>query len=209
MVLAPGLLVTSEDGPRTANGSLTMTSALTMPLAVLALSTGPSVSRRAAVFGAALLPSVAIRSAAIEAPVVGEKLRNLSPEKLAEIVKSDLVDRQFLATADFTREVYDESTLFTDEIDTYTLPKFIKGTSALFVPEKSQVRLVGEVEATTTKITFNFDEDLCFRIPFQPIVTVTGRCELTRDPQSGLITAYREYWDKTPKQVILETTRFR
>ena len=85
-----------------------MTSALSMPLAVLALSTGPSVSRRAAVFGATLLPSVAIRSAAIEAPVVGEKLRNLSPEKLAEIVKSDLVDRQFLATADFTREVYDE-----------------------------------------------------------------------------------------------------
>ena len=60
-------------------------------------------------------------------------------------VTADLVERQFLATADFTREVYDEAALFTDEIDTYTLPKFIKGTSALFVKERSVVRLVGAV----------------------------------------------------------------
>jgi hypothetical protein len=60
-------------------------------------------------------------------------------------VSADLVERQFLATADFTREIYDEGCLFQDEIDTYTLPKFIKGTSALFVKEKSAVRLVGAV----------------------------------------------------------------
>ena len=77
--------------------------------------------------------------------VVAEKLRNLPAAKLAEIVTADLVERQFLATADFTREVYDEAALFTDEIDTYTLPKFIKGTSALFVKERSVVRLVGAV----------------------------------------------------------------
>lgn len=50
---------------------------------------------------------------------------------------------------------------------------------------------------------FRFDEDLCFNIPFKPVVTVTGRCELTRDPQSGLITQYREYWDKSPTEVVL------
>ena len=46
---------------------------------------------------------------------VKEKLKNLPPAKLAEIVRTDLVDRQFLATADFTREIYDEAALFTDE----------------------------------------------------------------------------------------------
>ena len=52
----------------------------------------------------------------------------------------------------FTREIYDEAALFTDEIDTYTLPSFIKGTSALFVPERSVVKLVGDVEASTAKV---------------------------------------------------------
>ena len=77
---------------------------------------------------------------------VAEKLRNLPPAKMAEIVTADLLERQFLATADLTREIYDEAALFTDEIDTYTLPKFIKGTSSLFVKEKSVVRLVGAVK---------------------------------------------------------------
>ena len=142
-------------------------------------------------------------AAALAADAMGEKLRNLSPEKIGEIVRADLVERQFLATAKFTREIYDESALFTDEIDTYTLPSFIKGTSALFVADRSVVKLVGDVEASTAKVVFRFDEDLCFNIPFKPVVTVTGRCELTRDPQSGLITQYREYWDKSPTEVVL------
>ena len=166
------------------------------------------VTRRAFVIGASAAP-LATQHISIAAADAETKLRNLAPDKMAAIVRSDLVDRQFLATADFTRAIYDEAALFTDEIDTYTLPKFVKGTSALFVPEKSVVKLVGEVEATESKVSFRFDEDLCFRIPFQPIVTVTGRCELTRDAQTGLITQYREFWDKTPREVILETTRFK
>ena len=37
-------------------------------------------------------------------------------EKVVVSVSAD--GRQFLATADFTREIYDEAALFTDEIDT-------------------------------------------------------------------------------------------
>jgi hypothetical protein len=166
---------------------------------VAAASCFQKALRVAAATGAASLIA-APHSASAE---VGEKLRNLSPDKIGAIVKADLVERQFLATAAFTREIYDEAALFTDEIDTYTLPKFIKGTSALFVADKSKVFLVGDVEATEAKVAFRFDEDLCFNIPFQPVVTVTGRCELTRDPASGLITQYREYWDKTPGEVVL------
>ena len=172
--------------------------ALVLQLPALAPHGSPTVSRRQLMLGGA--------SAALLRPdrlsAEESKLRNLPPAKLAEIVKADLVERQFLATADFTRAIYDESALFTDEIDTYTLPKFIKGTSALFVKDKSEVRLVGEVEADATKVEFKFDEDLCFNIPFKPIVTVTGRCVLTRDPGSGLIVQYREYWDKTPREVV-------
>ena len=117
--------------------------------AVVALSppTPAQVGRRQVLLGgatAALLGRPAL-SVAAGSEVVAEKLRNLPAAKMAEIVTADLVERQFLATADFTREIYDEATLFTDEIDTYTLPKFIKGTSSLFVKEKSVVRLVGAV----------------------------------------------------------------
>ena len=119
--------------------------ALSAAVFALAPPTPTQVGRRQVLLGgaaAALLRPA--RSVAGEA-AVAEKLRNLPAAKLAEIVTADLVERQFLATADFTREVYDEAALFTDEIDTYTLPKFIKGTSALFVKERSVVRLVGAV----------------------------------------------------------------
>ena len=119
--------------------------ALSAAVFALAPPTPTQVGRRQVLLGgaaAALLRPA--RSVAGEV-VAAEKLRNLPAAKLAEIVTADLVERQFLATADFTREVYDEAALFTDEIDTYTLPKFIKGTSALFVKERSVVRLVGAV----------------------------------------------------------------
>ena len=119
--------------------------ALSAAVFALAPPTPTHVGRRQVLLGgaaAALLRPA--RSVAGEV-MVAEKLRNLPAAKLAEIVTADLVERQFLATADFTREVYDEAALFTDEIDTYTLPKFIKGTSALFVKERSVVRLVGAV----------------------------------------------------------------
>lgn len=135
--------------------------------------------------------------------VGGAKMEKLPATKMAKIVKEDLVDRQFLATAAFTRAIYDESATFTDEIDTYTLPNFVKGTSKLFDAERSSVRLVGEVEADDAQVSFRFDEDLCFNIPFKPVVSVTGKCVLSRDPQTGLIVKYREYWDKTPFEVIL------
>ena len=52
------------------------------------------------------------------------------------------------------------------------------------------------------QVEFRFDEDLCFNIPFQPVVSVTGRCVLKRDPQSGLIVQYREWWDQSLFEVV-------
>lgn len=134
---------------------------------------------------------------------VEEKQRGLSAERMKEIVRGDLVDRQFLATADFTRSIYDEAAIFTDEIDSYSLPKFVEGTQKLFVKEKSHVDLVGDVEATDSLITFRFDEVLCFNIPFQPKVRVSGKVELRRGAD-GLIESYREFWDQTPLETVLK-----
>ena len=41
----------------------------------------------------------------------------------------------------------------------------------------------GHSQADEKQVEFRFDEDLCFNIPFKPVVSVTGRCVLTRDPQ--------------------------
>ena len=58
-------------------------------------------SRRSAVVGvlagtvaAPLLDFMLAPTAAVAADAIGEKLRNLSPEKIGEIVKADLVERQ-------------------------------------------------------------------------------------------------------------------
>lgn len=55
-----------------------------------------------------------------------DKLVNLDNAEIANIVRRDLVDGQFLTNGRLTRAIYDEGATFTDEIDTYTLDKVSK-----------------------------------------------------------------------------------
>lgn len=91
---------------------------------------------------------------------------------------------------------------FTDEIDTYKMDQWITGTQKLFVGENSEVRLVGDIDVTQEAITFRFDEDLQFRIPLRPTVALTGKVVLARDPGTGLITSYKEFWDQDVNTVL-------
>ncbi|KAL7435091.1 hypothetical protein ACHAXH_002486 [Discostella pseudostelligera] len=136
-----------------------------------------------------------------------DKLTNLSDNELKQIILSDIVDKSFLVTADITRSVYDEAATFTDEIDEYTMDKWIKGTKSLFIPSGSRVSLVGDVDVSQAEVSFRFDEDLMFNIPFKPVCSLTGNVVLTRDAKSGLITSYREYWDQSVNDV-LKTAKF-
>ncbi|KAL7525804.1 hypothetical protein ACHAXR_001170 [Thalassiosira sp. AJA248-18] len=136
-----------------------------------------------------------------------DKQLNLSNEELKKIILSDIVDNTFLVSADITRSVYDESATFTDEIDVYTMDKWIKGTKSLFIPSGSRVSLVGDVDVSPTEVSFRFDEDLMFNIPFKPVCSLTGKVVLTRDENTGLITSYREYWDQNVNDV-LKTAKF-
>lgn len=138
------------------------------------------------------------------------KQNNLSNEEIAQIVKYDMTESSFLTNGKLTRSIYDEKATFTDEIDTYSLPQWIKGTSQLFVPppKGSRVGLVGDVVATKEKVEFRFEEDLMFNIPFKPIVFVSGKVVLDRDLDSGLITSYREFWDQDVK-TVLKSARFK
>lgn len=139
----------------------------------------------------------------IEKMCSSSKLCNLSNEEMAKVITKDIVDGQFMVAADITRAVYDESATFTDEIDTYTMDKWIKGTKQLFVAENSSLRLVANSMAVTPEmVQFRFDEDLQFRIPFRPTVFLSGRVELKRDPTTGLITSYREFWDQSISTVL-------
>lgn len=131
-----------------------------------------------------------------------DKRTNISDSELKQIILSDIVENSFLVTAEITRSVYDESAIFTDEIDVYTMDKWIKGTKALFIPSGSRVSLVGDIEVSKTEVSFRFDEDLMFNIPFKPVCSLSGKVVLTRDVNSGLITSYREYWDQSVNDVL-------
>jgi hypothetical protein len=136
-------------------------------------------------------------------PVVfRNKLVNLSDAELKEIVRQDVVDHKFLTNGKLTRTIYDESATFTDEIDTYTMDKWIVGTQKLFVGDKSRVDLVGDIDVTRDRIEFRFDEDLMFNIPFKPVVSLTGKVVLQRSPDTGLITSYQEFWDQDVATVL-------
>ena len=165
----------------------------------------PPVARRRWLGGA--LAALAATTTARSNAYIGQdkttpKATKLPPKELAKRVEKDLVENQFLATANFDRTLYDEACTFQDEIDTYELDKFIKGTSKLFVADRSHVDLASPVTATDASVEFAFKEDLCFNIPFRPTVFVSGRVVLTRDPSSGLFVKYREYWDQKPNDVL-------
>lgn len=130
----------------------------------------------------------------------------ISDVELKEIVKSDLLERQFLVTGNLTRKIYKPTATFTDEIDQYSMDQWMKGTQKLFVGNKSSVRLVGDVNVSPDKVEFRFDEDLMFNIPFKPVVSLSGKVVLARD-DSGYITSYREYWDQDTWSV-LKTAKF-
>jgi len=155
-----------------------------------------------------LLVSTQIPIVKAETSETSAKQYNLSPDKIASIVKSDVVERAFLSNGNLTRSIYAESATFTDEIDTYKLDQWMKGTQRLFVgPPGSYVNLVGNIEATEKEVSFQFEEDLMFRIPFRPVVHLTGKVVLERDIDTGLITSYREFWDQDVVSV-LKTAKF-
>ena len=73
----------------------------------------------------------------------------------------------------------------------------------LFVgPPSSNINLVGKIEASAAEVTFRFEEDLMFRIPFRPVVHLTGKVVLKREANTGLISSYQEFWDQDVKTVL-------
>ena len=131
---------------------------------------------------------------------------NLSDDELIQIIRDDIVQRQFLVTGNITKSIYASDATFTDEIDTYGMDQWMIGTQRLFVGDRSQVRLVNNNQITFTSpttIEFLFDEDLMFNLPIiKPIVSLTGKVILTRDPNTGYIKSYREYWDQDVATVL-------
>jgi hypothetical protein len=141
--------------------------------------------------------------AAADTPKTEPKQMNLSQEDLAKAIASDIAGRQFMVSGAITRSLYLESATFQDEIDTYQMDDWIKGTQKLFVGEKSHVELEdGSMQVSPTAVNFRFNEYLQFRIPFRPTVYLTGRVVLERDPSTGLISSYREFWDQDIKTVL-------
>ena len=133
-----------------------------------------------------------------------KKQVGISNEELGKIITQDIQENQFMVAADLTRSVYDEAATFTDEIDTYEMDAWIKGTKRLFVAKKSHVDLVpNSLQVTESEATFRFTEDLTFNIPLlQPKVYLSGLVVLKRDPKTGLIISYQEKWDQDVNTVL-------
>ncbi|OEU07135.1 hypothetical protein FRACYDRAFT_251931 [Fragilariopsis cylindrus CCMP1102] len=147
-----------------------------------------------------------------------KKQYNLSNEDIMKIISSDMIDNQFLVTGNLTRSIYSEECTFQDEIDTYTMNKWISGTSKLFDPSRSKVLLVDNsikpMVANDDGIELRFVEYLCFNIPFvKPIVYLSGTLELKRGSSTttskgnGLITSYQEKWDQNIYEVLSKKSK--
>jgi hypothetical protein len=159
-----------------------------------------------------------------------DKVRNFSNEELMARIVADVQEKQFMVTGNLSRELYDESSIFTDEIDSYTLDQWTKGTAKLFVANRSHVdlqpnsnnksnnttvttndddRIVVVGVPSNHQITFRFVKTLCFNVPIlYPVVNLTGKVVLQRDPNTGLITSYQEQRDQDVTTVLKNITLF-
>ena len=156
---------------------------------------------------AAVLPdSDATTTTSVSHPIVSpnDNKLTISNDELLQIIRDDIVQRQCLVTGNITKSIYSPDATFTDEIDTYGRDQWMIGTQRLFVGDRSQVRLTHPVTFTSpTTLEFQFDEDLMFNLPIiKPIVSLTGKVILTRDPNTGYIVSYREYWDQDVATVL-------
>mmetsp|Transcript_826 Transcript_826/g.1299 ORF Transcript_826/g.1299 Transcript_826/m.1299 type:complete len:233 (+) Transcript_826:13-711(+) len=178
-------------------------------------STSVGVSRRrllvdsSAAAGAALCSGLILTSSPLPseaATKTDDKLYNLSKDELASMIYKDVTENQFLVTGHLTRSIYDESATFQDEIDTYRMDDWIKGTAKLFVASKSHVTLPADsIRVTESAVEFPFQETLCFNIPLLfPTVNLSGkiRMERTSPEEGGLIVKYRELWDQDVPTVL-------
>lgn len=154
-------------------------------------------------------PHPAPARAAAEGVAVGKQTNLSERELLSIVVDTDLVENQFLVSGRLTRSVYDESATFRDEIDTYGLDQWTKGTARLFDASRSRVVLVpGSVETSPSRIELRFVEYLCFNVPLlKPIVYLSGTLVLERSTTTGLITAYRERWDQDIYKVLTSESK--
>ena len=101
-----------------------------------------------------------------------------------------------------TRTLYDEACTFQDEIDTYELDKFIKGTSKLFVADRSHVDLTSARDRDGRERRVQVQGGPCFNIPLQ----TDGLCVRPRrfgtGPIVGPLRQIRVYWDQKPNDVL-------
>ncbi|KAJ1616920.1 hypothetical protein T492DRAFT_1103723 [Pavlovales sp. CCMP2436] len=115
----------------------------------------------------------------------------------------DIVENRFMVTGQLSEDLYADTALFQDEIDTYDLPSYVRGTGMLFDGAKSDFKLVGDLEFKGQTIRYRFDEILSFKIPLGPRSRVSGVVELVRG-EDGLITKYREFWDQSVPATLVD-----
>ena len=140
------------------------------------------------------------------------KLWNLSNDELADIIVRDGREKQFLFTADLTREIYDESCMFCDGSDldgSYPIDAWVRGCRFLFDSNESSSRIIEDtLRVSSHRVVFTFEEELQFNMipPFLrrslQRISLTGSIIMDRDPQTGLIVQYQEVWDQSLGQLM-------
>ena len=140
------------------------------------------------------------------------KLWNLSNEELSDIIVRDGREKQFLFTADLTREIYDESCMFCDGSDldgSYPIDAWVRGCRFLFDSNESSSRIIEDtLRVSSHRVVFTFEEELQFNMIPSFLrrslrrISLTGSVIMDRDPQTGLIVQYQEVWDQSLGQLM-------
>lgn len=151
-------------------------------------------------------------SSSTTAALPAAKFLHVSNQAMADIILSDCRDRQFLYTADLTREIYHDACQFKDgsNLDgSYPLEAWVRGCQFLFDATASHCRILPHtLQVTDRAVSFRFAETLAFNTAsrHRPRVHITGTVHMKRDTDTGLVVSYEEDWDQDLKEIFRRTT---
>lgn len=140
--------------------------------------------------------------------VGGDKLIDLSPEQVADILARNLREGQYFVTGDLTPEIFADDCRFKDPTnDVVGLARYVKALGLLFDASYSAVRLQDIKVTSAHSIEANWTLGGYLKFPWHPRVEpFEGKTVYTLSPENGnLIILQDQTWSISGAEALRET----
>ena len=143
----------------------------------------------------------------VEKHVGGDKLINLKPEEIADILTRNLRDGQYFVTGDLTPEIFADNCRFKDPTnDVVGLARYITALGILFDANYSRVQLLDIHVTGPYTIEAKWTLGGYLKFPWHPrVAPFEGKTVYSLSQNDGLIEVQDQTWSISGAEALRET----